>query len=76
MRPLTVHVNRPELVEDLVRGLRRSGCRVRRTGPWSCAVEHVEAANENEARVEVTFFLRAWQSRHASAQAAVGPVCS
>ena len=76
MRPLTVHVNRPELVEDLARALRRSGCHVRRTGPWSCAVEHVEATSENEARVEVTFFLRAWQSCHASAQAAVAPVCS
>ena len=74
MRPLTVHVNRPELVDDLVRALRKSGCRVRRTGPWSCAVEHVEAADENEARVEVT--LRAWQSRHTCAQAAVAPVCS
>jgi len=76
VRPLTVHVNRPELVDDLVRALRKSGCRVRRTGPWSCAVEHVEATDENEARVEVTFFLRAWQSHHRCARAAVAPVCS
>jgi len=73
VRPLTVNVNRPELVNDLVHALQRSGCRVRRTGPWSCAVEHLEAMDEDEARVEVTFFLRAWQTRHTCAQAAVAP---
>jgi hypothetical protein len=73
VRPLTVNVNRPELVDDLVRALRQSGCRVRRTGEWSCAVEHLDAVDEHEARVEVTFFLRAWQAHHACAQAAVAP---
>jgi hypothetical protein len=66
---LTVHVNRPELVDDLVGALRKSGCWARRTGPWSCTVEHLAAVDETEARVEVTFFLRAWQARHACAQA-------
>lgn len=71
MRSLTVHVNRSELVDDLVGALRKSGCYARRTGPWSCAVEHVDALDETEARVEVMFFLRAWQARHSCAQASV-----
>ena len=73
MRALIVHVNRPELLDDLVGALRKSGCRARATGPWSCAVEHLDAVDDNEARVEVTFFLRAWQTRHDAVQAAVAP---
>jgi hypothetical protein len=61
---LTVHVNRPDLVDDLIAALRRSGCTARRIGPYSCAVKHDAAVNETEARVEVAFFLRAWESRH------------
>ena len=69
MTPLTVHVNRAELVEDLVRSFRRSGYTAEQTGPWTCAVLHADALDEQEARVEVTFFLRAWGARHHRAQA-------
>jgi hypothetical protein len=69
MTPLTVHVNRAELVEDLVGSFRRSGYTAKRTGPWTCAVVHEDALDEQEARVEVAFFLRAWGARHHRAQA-------
>jgi len=68
---LTVHVTPAELVDDLVGWFRRSGCTAERTGPWTCAVEHAEAVDEQEARVEVTFFLRAWGARHDRAQASL-----
>jgi hypothetical protein len=68
---LTVHVNRAELVEDLVSSFRRSGYAAERTGPWTCAVEHADALDEKEARVEVTFFLRAWGARQGRAQASL-----
>ena len=66
---LTVHVDRPELVDDLVASFRSSGCPARRTGIRSCTVRHEAALDENEARVEVAFFLRAWQTRHDVARA-------
>jgi hypothetical protein len=68
---LTVHVNRAELVDDLVTSFRRSGCPARRTGPWSCSVRHATALDEQEARVELAFFLRAWQARHDRASASL-----
>jgi hypothetical protein len=64
-------VNRAELVEDLIGAFRQSGYTAERTGPWSCAVEHANALDEQEARVEVTFFLRAWGARHNRAQASL-----
>ena len=73
MNALTVHVNRPELVDDLVAAFRDSGCAARRIGPRACAVEHQAAADDREARIEVVFFLRAWQARHEVAQALLVP---
>ena len=71
MNALTVHVNQAELVEDLVSSFRRSGYTAQRTGPWTCAVEHGDAVDEQEARVEVMFFLRAWGARLDGAQASL-----
>jgi hypothetical protein len=68
---LTVHLNRPDLVDDLVASFRRSGCLARRIGLHSCAVEHTEARDEQEARIEVGFFVRAWQARHGMVRALV-----
>jgi hypothetical protein len=68
---VTVHVNRPELLDDLVRSFRQSGCIARRTGTSSCEVDHTAAADDQEARAEVQFFLRAWQARHACAHASL-----
>jgi hypothetical protein len=71
VKALTVHVSRAELVEDLVSSFRRNGYAAERTGPWTCAVDHADAVDEQEARVEVTFFLRAWGARHRRAQASL-----
>jgi hypothetical protein len=68
---LTVHLNRADLVDDLVAAFRASGCAARRIGLRSCAVEHAAAYDDNEARVEVTFFVRAWQLRHPVARASL-----
>jgi hypothetical protein len=68
---LTVHLNRADLVDDLVVSFRTSGCTARRIGLRSCEVEHTAASDENVARVEVTFFLRAWQLRHPRARASL-----
>ena len=73
MTTLTVHLERADLVEDLVESFHESGCAARRTGPRSCTVEHASAASEHEARLEVVFFLRAWQARHRFARALLAP---
>jgi len=72
-RPLTVLVDRPELLEDLILSLRRGGCPARRTGPRSCSVEHTSAVDEREARIELAFFLRAWRARHGGVRALLAP---
>jgi hypothetical protein len=71
VRTFTVHVDRADLVEDLVRAFRRGGYAAARTGPWTCTVEHADALEDQEARVEVAFFLRAWGARHDRAQASL-----
>ncbi len=73
MAPLTVHIDRPDAVDELVASFRKSGCEARRTGPRSCTVEHTSAADEREARIEIAFFLRAWQARHRLARALLAP---
>jgi hypothetical protein len=72
-RPLIVHVDRPELLEDLIASFRHGGCAARRTGPRSCAVELAPALDEHEARIELAFFLRAWRARHGGVRALLAP---
>ena len=72
MTALTVHLNRSDLVDDLIAAFRSSGCGASRVGLRACAVEHRTAHDEDEARVEITFFVRAWQSRHPFVRASVG----
>jgi hypothetical protein len=72
-RPLVVHVERPELLDDLIDSLRRGGCPARRTGARSCSVELVAAVDEREARIELAFFLRAWRARHGGVRALLAP---
>jgi hypothetical protein len=72
-RPLIVHVDRPDLLEDLIASFERSGCAARRTGPRSCAVDLARATDEPEARAELAFFLRAWRARHGGVRALLAP---
>jgi hypothetical protein len=71
MIALTVELNRADLVDDLVSSLRRGECVARRVGHRACRVVHTAARDENEARTELAFFLRAWQVRHPQAEASV-----
>jgi hypothetical protein len=71
MTSVTVHLSGADLVDDLVDALRLGGCLAWRTGLRTCRVEHVAALDEQEARVEVAFFLRAWGARLDGAQASL-----
>jgi hypothetical protein len=71
---LIVSVNRPELLDNLLASLRRNDCVASRTGSRTCVVEHSAAADDAEARVEIAFFLRVWQSQHPDATATLAGV--
>jgi hypothetical protein len=49
-----------ELVYDLLRG----GCVPRKVDEETLEVVHPDAGTADEARIELTYFLRAWQSKH------------
>jgi hypothetical protein len=61
---MTVQLSDASYLEELAAALLRGDCLPTRTGPDTLAVAHPWARDENEARTEVLFFLRAWQARH------------
>jgi hypothetical protein len=61
---MRVHVNDSACLDALVGDLLRGGCVPARVDEETVDVVHLEAADATEARTELGFFLRAWQSRH------------
>ena len=61
---MKVHVNDSEYLDELVEDLARGGCVPRTLDDETVEVVHPDASTPDEARTELTFFLRAWQSRH------------
>jgi hypothetical protein len=67
--PLRVHISRPELGEDLAAALAAGDCHCARVHDDTFVVVHRAAADDAEARVELRFFLRAWEARHVGVRA-------
>ena len=61
---LVVEITQARLLPNLIAGLERSGCRVEPVGSTSCTVVPPPVADLDEARLELAFFLRAWQLQH------------
>jgi hypothetical protein len=61
---MRVHVNDAACVDALVGDLLRGGCVPARVDDETVDVIHPDATDAREARTELGFFLRAWQSRH------------
>jgi hypothetical protein len=61
---MKVQVNDSAYLDQLVDDLARGGCVPRTLDDETVEVVHPEASSPDEARTELTFFLRAWQSRH------------
>jgi hypothetical protein len=61
---MRVHVNDSACLDALVGDLLLGGCVPARVDEQTVDVIHPEAADATEARTELGFFLRAWQSRH------------
>jgi hypothetical protein len=69
---MKVHLSDSSYVVELVRDLLRGGCVPRRVDDETLEVVHVEADTADEARTELDFFLRAWQSRHPNVDVTLG----
>jgi hypothetical protein len=54
-----------------VESLTRGDCATVRVDDVTCEVVHREALDEHEARVELTFFLRAWAGTHPEVRAEI-----
>jgi len=67
--PIRVRLSRPELSEELARALTAGDCLCARVDHETVLVVHRAAADEAEARVELAFFLRAWEGRHEGVEA-------
>lgn len=61
---ITVEITCGELLTDLIEALARGGCHAKRTAATACRVVHPLATSDQEAWLEVAFFLRAWQLAH------------
>jgi hypothetical protein len=61
---MRVHLSDSSLLGALTEDLLRGGCVPSAAGDGALDVIQPDARDAREARLELTFFLRAWQSRH------------
>jgi hypothetical protein len=65
---MTVHLSDAASLRQLVNDLLAGGCVPATVGEATLEVTHPEAEDPEEARSELLFFLRAWQSAHPEAE--------
>jgi hypothetical protein len=61
---MNVHLSDASYLNQLVEDLLRGGCVSRTLDEETLEVVHPDAETAEEARTELAFFLRAWQSGH------------
>ena len=61
---MKVHVSDSSYLHELVHDLLRGGCVPRTVGEETLEVVYPEADSPEEARTELAFFVKAWQSTH------------
>jgi hypothetical protein len=61
---MKVHISDPASLIALARDLHRGGCLSLAVDPQTLEVVYPDASTPVEARTELTFFLRAWRTRH------------
>jgi hypothetical protein len=66
---MRVRISEPRLLPQLVESLNRGDCLTMRVDDATCEVVHAEASDEREARLELTFFLRAWARAYPNVRA-------
>ena len=65
----TIHLNDPELVDDLMELLRGSDCIVDRIGPRSVAIRAGWPVRDDAAQYELDGYLRVFEAMHPGARA-------
>jgi hypothetical protein len=68
---LLVEITQPALLPDLISGLERSGCVADPVAPSACRVRHLHGDDVTEERLELAFFIRAWQLGHPGVEATI-----
>ena len=63
----------PEAREELLAFLRRANCVTRVDDDGSVIVEVPDALGEEQARLEVELYIKAWQASHPDVEAHVSP---
>jgi hypothetical protein len=61
---VTVEIETPALLPDLIGRLAASGCMTNTVDDRVCRVVHLHAVDAVEEWYEIHFFLRAWQAHH------------
>jgi hypothetical protein len=61
---MRVQLSDPSYLQDLILALRHGDCLATPTGLDTLVVVHPWARDDEEARTELLFFLRAWQASH------------
>ena len=61
---MLIELSAPELMPELAERLVRSDCFVQVVDDRRCLVIHVQAHDAQEARRELSFFLRTWSTLH------------
>ena len=59
----------PEAREEILKFLRRANCRAEAEGDDTLVVEVPDALGEEQARMEVDLYLKAWQASHPDVEA-------
>jgi hypothetical protein len=65
----TVHLNNPDLVEDLIELLRGSDCIVDRIGPRSIGIRSGWPVRDDAASYELDGYLRVFEAMHPGSRA-------
>lgn len=65
----SVHLNDPDLVEDLIELLRGSGCIVERIGPRSIDIRSGWPVRDDAAQYELDGYLHVFEAMHPGARA-------
>ena len=63
-RSFRIRITDPTLWWDLLQSLDVGDCSAVRLSDGTYEVFHRQAANDRDARLELAFFVRAWQSKH------------
>ncbi len=71
---LRLELSDEQLLPDLMGALARHGCSADLLTPNACRIVCPGSWTSREARVEIGFFVRAWQVRHPDVKADLSPL--